>query len=334
MTTVPTAPVKLTAKDFKTDNLVRWCPGCGDYAILATIQKTLPQLGIPKENFAFISGIGCAGRFPYYMSTYGFHTIHGRAPAFATGLKIARPDLSVWLISGDGDSLSIGGNHFIHVLRRNVDINYILFNNEIYGLTKGQYSPTSRQGIVTKSSPMGSLERPIRPLELALGANASFIARTVDRDTKHMGAMMLRAAQYKGTSLLEVYQNCKIFNDGVFGQLTDKKTKKDHLLVLEDGEPLLFAGGEKGIVVDGFELKAVDVAEVGLENILVHDERGSMAYHRALASLHAPTPIGVIRAVEAPTYDTLIHEQVNAAIEKQGAGDLESLFTAGDTWEI
>jgi len=338
MTTAQTDSPALTRSDFKTDQDVRWCPGCGDYAILAQVQKTLPTLGIPKENFAFISGIGCSSRFPYYMNTYGMHSIHGRAPAFATGLKITNPDLSVWMVTGDGDGLSIGGNHLIHVLRRNVDLNILLFNNQIYGLTKGQYSPTSEIGKRTKSTPMGSVDAPFQPASLALGANASFVARVVDRELKLMGKVFKRAEAHKGTSFIEIYQNCNIFNDGAFFHITEKDTKAANQLLLEHGEPLVFgADNAQGIVFDGFRPKVVSVADVGLENIHVHDERADIAYHCALATMRAPefpTPIGVIRAVDRPAYDELLNGQLEAAKDMRGPGTLEALFSAGDTWEI
>ena len=331
-------PIKLTRADFQSDQEVRWCPGCGDYAILAQFQKVLPTLGVPRERFAIESGIGCSSRFPYYMDTYGFHTIHGRAPAIASGLKIARPDLSVWVITGDGDSLSIGGNHFIHALRRNVDLNIVLFNNEIYGLTKGQYSPTSERGKRTKSSPYGSLDEPFRPLALALGASATFVARTIDREQKHLGAMLTRAHEHKGTSFVEVYQNCVIFNDGAHSHVTDKAEKAAHQLILRHGEPLVFGrDGDKGIVFDGFTPRVVDVADVGLDAIAVHDERGPLPYHMALARMHYPEfpePIGVLRAVDAPAYEAEVEAQIGRVTDREGPGDLEELLHRGDTWTV
>jgi len=263
-----------TKKDFTSDQAVRWCPGCGDYAILAQTQKVFPDLGVDKENFVFISGIGCSSRFPYYMDTYGFHTIHGRAPAIASGVKLANPDLSVWVVTGDGDGLSIGGNHTIHLLRRNLDINVMLFNNRIYGLTKGQYSPTSEVGKITKSTPMGSLDTPFNPLTLALGAGATFVSRTIDKETKHMQAMIMRSHGHKGTSFMEIYQNCNIFNDGAFAQLTDKETKSDTVLLLENGEPMLFgAEKQKGVRLDGNTPIVVEIGDKwGVDDVLVHDE--------------------------------------------------------------
>lgn len=327
----------LTKKDFQTDQDVRWCPGCGDYAILAAFQKVFPELGIPRENFAIISGIGCSSRFPYYMSTYGFHTIHGRAPALATGLKVTRPDLSVWVITGDGDALSIGGNHLIHALRRNVDIKIVLFNNQIYGLTKGQYSPTSEVGKRTKSTPFGSLDEPFTPLALALGAEASFVARTVDREQKHLAATLMAAADHQGTALVEVFQNCNIFNDGAFFHLTEKDQKDANQLLLEDGKPLTFDHDTKGIVFDGFEPRVVDVAEVGLDAIHVHREDAPVGYHVALAKLRAPafpTALGVIRRVRRPAYDALVGAQVAAEQAKSGTGDIHTLLHSGHTWEV
>ncbi len=335
MSTTP--DLKLTKKDFQTDQDVRWCPGCGDYAILAQFQKVFPTLGIPKENFVVISGIGCAARFPYYMNTYGFHTIHGRAPAIASGLKVMRPDLSVWVITGDGDSLSIGGNHLIHMLRRNVNLKVVLFNNQIYGLTKGQYSPTSEVGKRTKSSPFGSVDEPFKPLSVALGAEAAFVARTVDREQKHLGAMLNRAAQHDGTAFVEVYQNCNIFNDGAFLHMTEKDKKAQWQLVLTDGEPLLFANGEKGIVFEGFEPKVVNVADVGIDAIHVHQEDGPIAYHYALARMRDPefpTAIGVLRCTHRAVYDDAVNAQVQHTIDTKGEGSLQDLLYGGDTWEV
>lgn len=328
--------VKLTKKDFDAGIDVRWCPGCGDYAILAAIQRTLPQLPYKKENYAFISGIGCSSRFPYYMNTYGFHTIHGRAPAFATGLKASRPDLSVWVITGDGDALSIGGNHLIHALRRNPDINILLFNNKIYGLTKGQYSPTSEVGKKTKSSPMGSIDAPFNPVSLALGAESSFIARTIDRDAKHLSGVILEAARHHGTSFVEIYQNCNIFNDGAWAYMTDRDQKDDNLLYLKNGEPLVFGKDNlKGIILDDRGLpKVVLVEEVGLDEILVHNEADEDPTYPFMLSRmgppNSPTPIGVLRKVERPTYEDLLQEQLVAA----GTGELDSLMLAGDTWTV
>ena len=327
--------IKLTRKDFRTDQDPRWCPGCGDYAVLASLQKLLPGLGIAKENFAFISGIGCNGRFPYYMNTYGFHTIHGRALSFATGLKAANTDLSVWVITGDGDSFSIGGNHLIHALRRNIDVKVILFNNEIYGLTKGQTSPTSEIGKRTKSTPMGSVDRPFQPLKLVLAAEATFIARTAAADPKHMTATLERVAGHKGTAFVEVLQNCNIFNDGAYGHITDKDKKKNAQLVLKHGEPLIFGeNDDKAIVLDGFDLKVVNVADVDASEILVHDEKGHIALHRALSELTEPTAMGVIRAVDHATYEELVVNQIDAAIAHQGEGDMLTLLKGKNSWEV
>ncbi len=330
----------LTKKDFQSDQDVRWCPGCGDYAILAQFQKVFPELGIPREDFAVISGIGCSSRFPYYMNTFGFHTIHGRAPAIATGLKVARPDLSVWVITGDGDALSIGGNHLIHAIRRNVDLNINLFNNRIYGLTKGQYSPTSELGKFTKSSPQGSVDSPFKPLSVVLGAEASFVARTIDREQKHMGQMLRRSAAHKGTSFPEIYRNCNIFNDGAFASLTDKGIKANHQLILEHDKPLVFGpNDEYGIVFDGFAPKLVTVDEVGIDAIHVHDEQGPMAYHFALGRMGVggdgfPTAIGVIRAVDRPTYDEMVTTQVEGAIDRHGEGTIHDLLHNAETWTV
>lgn len=332
---------KLTRKDFTSDQTVRWCPGCGDYAILAQAQKVFPDLGIPRENFVFISGIGCSSRFPYYMDTYGFHTIHGRATAIASGVKLANTDLSVWVVTGDGDGLSIGGNHTIHLLRRNLDINVLLFNNRIYGLTKGQYSPTSEQGMVTKSTPFGSLDRPFNPPALALGAQSTFVARTLDRETKHMQEMLKRSYEHKGTSFLEVYQNCIIFNDGAYSNMTDKETKADAVLWIEDKKPLIFGvNDQKGIHMDGNVPTVVDIGENGkytINDILIHDEKD---YN--IASMLSdftyrpefPDPVGVLYCVDAPVYDDMMTQQINAAIDKKGRGNMDELLNSGYTWTV
>lgn len=328
-----------TRADFSSDQSVRWCPGCGDYAILAQAQKVFPDLGVSKENFVFISGIGCSSRFPYYMNTFGFHTIHGRAPAIASGVKLSNPDLSVWVVTGDGDGLSIGGNHTIHLLRRNLDINVMLFNNRIYGLTKGQYSPTSEIGKVTKSSPLGSLDRPFNPLTLALGTGATYVARTIDRETKHMQAMITRSYGHKGTSFLEIYQNCNIFNDGAFGPMTDKESKSDTVLWLENGQPMVF-GKEKnrGIRLDGNTPMIVEIGDKwNLDDVLVHNESDYV-----IASLLAnltyqsdfPDPIGVLYAIDSPTYEELMMEQINNAIGKKGSTSVQDILNAGDTWVV
>ncbi len=330
----------LKAADFASDQDVRWCPGCGDYSILAQMKKVLPELGVPREKIVFISGIGCSSRFPYYMNTYGMHSIHGRAPAFATGLKSTRPDLMVWVITGDGDSLSIGGNHFIHVLRRNLDINIILFNNRIYGLTKGQYSPTSKEGQVTKSTPMGSIDHPLSPLSVALAAEATFVARSIDAHVKHLGEMLRRASQHRGTSLIEVYQNCNVFNDGAMSYAQEKKRRPDHVVELEHGKPLIFGQDrEKGIRLVGNRLEVVNTADVPVDDLLIHDEKElNPSIHMMMARMSypdMPEPIGVLRCVEGvATYDDQINDQIKQATAKQGEGDIEALFSSGDTWSV
>jgi 2-oxoglutarate/2-oxoacid ferredoxin oxidoreductase subunit beta len=335
------APVKLTAKDFKSDQEVRWCPGCGDYAILSAVQGFMPSLGLPRERLVFVSGIGCSSRFPYYMNTYGMHSIHGRAPAIATGLAVTRPDLSVWVITGDGDALSIGGNHLIHALRRNVNLKILLFNNQIYGLTKGQYSPTSERGKITKSTPMGSLDHPFNPVSVALGAEATFVARSIDSDRGHLTEVLRNAAAHRGTAFVEVYQNCNIFNDGAFDELKDADTRTDHQIRLEHGQPIRFgADGEKGVRLTGEgRVEIVDVADVGEDALLVHDahrKEPSLAFmlSRLAHSTHKPTPIGVFRDVDRPVYDQLMAEQLEAATAKQGRGDLVKLLHGGDTWQL
>ena len=332
--------VAFTAKDFESDQEVRWCPGCGDYSILAQMKKVLPTLGLAPEQIVFVSGIGCSSRFPYYLNTYGMHSIHGRAPAVATGLKLTRPELSVWVITGDGDGLSIGGNHLIHALRRNLDINILLFNNQIYGLTKGQYSPTSPQGQVSRSTPYGSLDAPLNPLTLALGAEASFVARSVDVWPKHLADTLARAAAHRGTSFVEIYQNCNIYNDGAFGWATDKKIKDEHVLELEHGKPMIFgAKRDRGIRLDGLTARVVSLGEgVGESELLVHDEHAddpTLAY--ALSRLRHPDfpePFGVLRAVERPLYETRAGEQLANARAAAQEPTLEALFASGDTWEV
>jgi 2-oxoglutarate ferredoxin oxidoreductase subunit beta len=336
-----TGTVKPTAKDFKSDQEVRWCPGCGDYAILSAVQGFMPSLGIPRERIVFVSGIGCSSRFPYYMNTYGMHSIHGRAPAIATGLSVTRPDLSVWVITGDGDALSIGGNHLIHALRRNVDLKILLFNNQIYGLTKGQYSPTSELGKITKSTPMGSVDSPFNPISVALGAEASFVARSIDSDRRHLTEVLTAAAAHSGTAFIEVYQNCNIFNDGAFDLLKEPDTRDDNQIRLRHGEPIRFGkDGERGVRLssDG-RAELVDVAEVGEERLLVHDahrEDPSLAFMLSRLSHGAdgPTPIGVFRDIERPVYDELLADQLAHAAAKQGVGDLDKLLHSGDTWEL
>jgi 2-oxoglutarate ferredoxin oxidoreductase subunit beta len=339
MSTVTSLPT-LTAKDLASDQEVRWCPGCGDYSILAQMKKALAPLGVAREKMIFISGIGCSSRFPYYMNTYGFHTIHGRAPTLATGLKMSRPDLQVWVITGDGDGLSIGGNHLIHAIRRNVDIKIILFNNEIYGLTKGQYSPTSRVGTRTKSSPLGSVENPLRPLSLAIGAEATFVARTVDVDINHLTETLKRAAAHRGSAFVEVYQNCKIFNDEVFSYATDKSIKADNVLYLQHGRPLVFGKDRnKGIRLHGMNPEVVEIGNgIAMDDLLVHDERAeepSLAYLLS-RMVHPVFPecVGVYRAVERPTYDGMMSEQIDEAIKARGRGKLEDLFANDDTWVV
>jgi len=341
MTTDAASPATpLGPADYASSQEVRWCPGCGDYAILAGMKKTLATLGIPREKLVFVSGIGCSSRFPYYMNTYGIHSIHGRAPAVATGLKVARPDLSVWIITGDGDALSIGGNHLIHILRRNLDVNIILFNNRIYGLTKGQYSPTSLLGQVTKSSPLGAIDNPLHILSVAIGCEASFVARTIDVHGKHLAMVLQRAAEHRGTSFVEVYQNCVVFNDGAFDYATDRQTKADATLELEHGKPLVFgANRDKGIRLRGLEPEVVALGQDATEaDLLVHDEKAaepSLAY--LLSRMHAPEfpePSGVFRAVERPIYDDRLNSQIEEARRKQGPGDLQSLFASGETWRV
>jgi len=330
---------RLTRKDFASDQDVRWCPGCGDYAILATVQRLLPELDVPRENIVFISGIGCSSRFPYYMNTYGMHSIHGRAPAIATGLKASRPELDVWIITGDGDALSIGGNHMIHILRRNLNVQILLFNNQIYGLTKGQYSPTSEEGKITKSSPYGSIDHPFNPVALALGADATFVARSMDRDTKHLQAMLRRAHDHRGAAFVEIYQNCNIFNDGAFFQFTERDTKPHRALFLEHGKPLVFDEGRKGIRLDGFRPEAIDLTDGrwSIDDCLVYDET-----NRELAQIIAriffrpdlPQPFGVFYREERPTYEDLLHRQIAEVTARKGKGDLQALLRSGDTWVI
>jgi 2-oxoglutarate ferredoxin oxidoreductase subunit beta len=339
---VPTSDVQLAAKDFKSDQEVRWCPGCGDYAILSAVQGFLPELGVKRENIVFVSGIGCSSRFPYYMNTFGMHSIHGRAPAIATGLAVSRQDLSVWVVTGDGDSLSIGGNHLIHALRRNVNLKILLFNNRIYGLTKGQYSPTSEQGKITKSSPQGSLDYAFNPVSLALGAEASFVARTIDSDRKHLTDVLRAAAAHEGTALVEIYQNCNIFNDGAWEPLKDSDLREDNLIRLVDGEPIRFGkDNKKGVIrtSDG-HISVVDVSEVGEAAIIRHDAHAKdpgLAF--ALSRLanprtHTDTPIGIFRDIERPSYDRLVRNQLKREVDARGAGDLQSLITGSDTWIV
>ena len=330
----------LTASDFASDQDVRWCPGCGDYSILAQMKKVMPQLGIPIEKLAFISGIGCSSRFPYYMNTYGMHSIHGRAPAIATGLKASRPDLTVWVITGDGDGLSIGGNHLMHAIRRNLDINIILFNNRIYGLTKGQYSPTSPLGKVTKSTPMGAIDNPLHPLSIAIGCEASFVARSFDVNVKHLAATLKRAAEHKGTSFVEVYQNCNVFNDGAFSYATDRDSKFDTTIELEHGKPLIFGKErDKGIRLNGLEPEVVDLGKgITEDDLLFHDEKSpepSLAYLLTrMRHPEFPEAYGVFRAVDRPKYDEELNRQVAEAKEAKGEGDFNALFNSGETWTV
>jgi 2-oxoglutarate/2-oxoacid ferredoxin oxidoreductase subunit beta len=331
----------LDKKDFTSDQDPRWCPGCGDYSILSAVQSVLPTLDIPREKFVFVSGIGCSSRFPYYMNTYGFHTIHGRAPAIATGVKLANPDLSVWVITGDGDSLSIGGNHLIHMLRRNVNLNVLLFNNRIYGLTKGQYSPTSEEGKRTKSSPYGSVDHPFNPLSVALGADATFVARTVDIYPSHLKETIARAAAHQGTSFVEIYQNCNIFNDGAFKEMTERTVRNDHQIELVHGEAMVFGKDrDRGIRFRDEGLEVVTLGEKGVTeaDLLVHDEtreRPSRAFQLSrMVAPEFPIPIGVFRAVERTTFEAEMHRQVEAARAAEGPGSLSELLNEGDVWEV
>jgi len=326
----------LTKKDYESDQAVRWCPGCGDYAILAQTQKIMPTFGRKKEDFVFVSGIGCSSRFPYYMNAYGFHTIHGRAPAVATGVKIANPDLSVWVVTGDGDGLSIGGNHFMHVLRRNMDLNILMFNNRIYGLTKGQYSPTSEQGKKTKASPFGSIDYPLNPPSLALGAQATFVARTIDRWQKHLAEMMIRSYKHDGCSFIEIYQNCNIFNDHAFEEYTGVD-KFDNVIELKNNEPMIFAKGTKGIKLEGSKATVVDMEKHSLDEILVHDESDlNLAHIIANWTTHPvlPEPIGVIYSIDKPSYNQEMVNQVEMAKKIKGTSCVQDLLNAGDTWVV
>ena len=334
-------PGQLKKADFVSDQEVRWCPGCGDYAILNNVQKVMPELGIPREKIVFVSGIGCSSRFPYYMNTYGFHSIHGRAPAIATGVKCANPDLSVWVITGDGDALSIGGNHFIHAIRRNLDINYILFNNRIYGLTKGQYSPTSEFGKKTKSTPSGTIDYPINPLSLAIASESTFVARSIDIDVKHLGTMVEAAAKHKGISFIEVYQNCNIFNDNAFDYFAERTVRSDRVLYLEHGKPMIYGKERnKGIRMNGAHPETVTIGENGIteNDLLVHDiylQDPSVAFMLArMEQPEFPQPVGIFRAIERPTYEAMMDDQIEAAIAKSGPGNLEKLINSGDTWVV
>jgi 2-oxoglutarate ferredoxin oxidoreductase subunit beta len=330
-------------KDFQTDQEIRWCPGCGDYAILSAVQMVFAELGVRRENFVFISGIGCSSRFPYYMNTFGFHTIHGRAPAVATGVKLTRPDLDVWVVTGDGDSLSIGGNHTIHMLRRNVGLKVLMFNNRIYGLTKGQYSPTSEVGKKAKSTPFGSVDRPLHPLSIALGAEATFVARSVDVFQSHLKETLKKAAAHSGSAYVEILQNCNIFNDGAWEAITEKETRSDNVLELVHGKPLIFGKNrENGIRMTGLELEVVTLGAGGITeaDLLVHnDSNPNPLYAFALSRMDSlegfPTPIGVLRGVEGtPRYEDLINNQIKEVQAKRGKGDLAKLLRSGDTWEV
>jgi 2-oxoglutarate ferredoxin oxidoreductase subunit beta len=332
---VPVSDVRYETKDFKSDQEVRWCPGCGDYAILAAFQAFLPELNVPRENVVVISGIGCSSRLPYYVDTYGMHSIHGRAPAIATGLASSRPDLSVWVITGDGDALSIGGNHLIHSLRRNVNIKILLFNNRIYGLTKGQYSPTSEQGKVTKSTPFGSLDHPFNPVSLALGADASFVARTIDSDRKHLTSVLRAAADHQGAAFIEIYQNCPIFNDDAFAPLKDPASAASKLVRLEHGQPVTYDGGQRGLRFGEYG----QLEPTTPENAMVHDaHRADSSYAFALSRLDTGdfehTPLGVFRQVEQASYDELMANQITEARAKSGPGELAALLAGSDTWEV
>jgi 2-oxoglutarate ferredoxin oxidoreductase subunit beta len=339
MTTASDLPV-LTRKDFVSDQDPRWCPGCGDYSILAQTQKVMPDFGVPKENIVFISGIGCSGRFPYYMNTFGFHTIHGRAPTLATGLKAARPDLMVWVITGDGDALSIGGNHVLHSMRRNVDIRLVMFNNRIYGLTKGQASPTSELGKKTKSTPVGTIDYPVQPLTIALAAEATFVARSVDTHTEHMQQTMEAAGHHHGSAFVEVLQNCNIFNDGAWRDFTDRDVREDRMLFLEDGKPMVFGKErDKGIRLRGLTPEVVQLGDgVGEEDLLVHDETAEDPYLALILSRmwwpEFPVPVGVFRRIQRPTHDALMTEQIDQAIAARGAGDLAKALNSGETWTV
>jgi 2-oxoglutarate ferredoxin oxidoreductase subunit beta len=342
-----TIPEAFTSKELVTDQDVRWCPGCGDYSILKQVQTVLPELGLKKEEIVFISGIGCSSRFPYYMETYGMHSIHGRATAVASGLKATRPELSVWIITGDGDSMSIGGNHFIHLLRRNFDVNILLFNNEIYGLTKGQYSPTSELGKITKSTPMGSVDHPFNPLALVMGADGTFVARSMDRDPIHLRTILKRANAHKGASLVEIYQNCNVFNDGTFEVFTEKATKLENTLMVEHGQPLVFGSSkDKGIKLDGFTPRVVSLANVSLNDLWIHDETDRVKAnmltrffdHHSKEMIPTdttyPRPFGVFYAEERFTYEAALNQQIADVIASKGKGDLNKLLSGGNTWEV
>ncbi len=332
--------VDYTRADLQSDQEVRWCPGCGDYTILASVQNFMAEMGLPKERIVFISGIGCASRFPYYMNTYGMHSIHGRAPAIASGLVSSRTDLSVWVVTGDGDALSIGGNHIIHALRRNLNFKILLFNNQIYGLTKGQYSPTSEVGKTTKSSPSGAIDWPFNPVSLALGAEATFVARTIDMDRKHTTEILQRAYEHQGAAFVEIYQNCNVFNDKAFLALTGKEEREHNRILLRHGEPVVFGPeGENAVILENGAAKIVPTDSVPPEQIVVHDEHAeSSALAFALSRIshgpHGPTPLGVFRAVDRPRYGEVLQQQIADAQGKRGAGDLDQLLRSLGTWEV
>ncbi len=337
---VPVDLPTLKPKDFKSDQEVRWCPGCGDYSILSQVQKVMPNIGTAKENLVFVSGIGCSSRFPYYMGTYGFHSIHGRAPAIATGVKVANRDLDVWVVTGDGDGLSIGGNHLLHTIRRNVGLNILLFNNRIYGLTKGQYSPTSEFGKKTKSTPFGSVDHPIHPISVAIGAEVTFVARTVDVDVKHLQQVLGRAAEHKGTAFVEIYQNCNVYNHNAFQYASERQTKNDHVLYLEHGKPMIFGNDkDKGIRLNGTQPEVVQLGKgITEDDLLIHDEKAAeptLAYLLSrMRHPDFPEPVGVFRAIAEATYEDLVMGQIEAATETLGPGSLESLFNDGDVWTV
>jgi 2-oxoglutarate/2-oxoacid ferredoxin oxidoreductase subunit beta len=335
-------PTPLTAKDLKTDQDVRWCPGCGDYSILKQVQSVMPDIGVEREDMVFISGIGCSSRFPYYMNTYGMHSIHGRATAVASGLKATRPELSVWIITGDGDSLSIGGNHLIHLLRRNFDVNILMFNNQIYGLTKGQYSPTSELGKRTKSTPLGSVDHPFNPLSLTMGADATFVARSLDRDPMHLREILKKANEHKGASMIEIYQNCNVFNDGAFELFSDKRTKLENTIMLEEGQPMIYGEErDKGIVLDGYRPKMVSLDEVSVDDLWIHDSSDRIKADMLVRFFddpniegNFPRPFGIFYQEDRFTYDDALNEQLEAHIEQSGSGDLDALLRGNNTWVI
>jgi len=334
------AVLQLTRKDFASDQEVRWCPGCGDYSILAQTQKTMPEFGIPKENIVFISGIGCSGRLPYYMNTYGFHSIHGRAPTLATGLKAARPELMVWVVTGDGDALSIGGNHILHAMHKNVDVKVLMHNNRIYGLTKGQASPTSEIGKITKSTPAGTIDQPVSPLSIALAAEATFVARSVDTHTEHLQNTFERAGFHRGSAFVEILQNCNIFNDGAYREFTERDVREDRMLVLEHGRPMVFGKDrDRGIRLRGLHPEVVELGDgITEDDLAIHDEKAEDPYLAYMLSRmwwpDFPVPVGVLRDIERPTHDQLMADQIASEIARRGEGDLERLLNSGETWVV